>query len=225
LEKIAQTGKPLILSSGMSSLQELDETVAFLKSKNVDFSMVQCTTAYPTQPVNYGLNMIQELRNRYKVSVGFSDHSAKIETCIAAVALGAEIIEFHVVFDKRMFGPDSQSSLTIEETATLVKAIRNIEVALQNPVDKNNTAEFTSLKNIFEKSLAVNKNLKAGHLLTFNDLEAKKPKGYGIDAAKFQEIIGKVLVKDLKQWDFLSEDVLDTIPLKKGITRTDANKQ
>ena len=96
MEKIAQTGKPVILSSGMSSYEELDETVAFLKERNVDFSILQCTTAYPTQPEQYGLNVIQELKKRYNVPVGFSDHSAKIETCIAATALGASILEFHV---------------------------------------------------------------------------------------------------------------------------------
>lgn len=208
LEKIAQTGKPVILSSGMSSYEELDQTVAFLKERNVDFSILQCTTAYPTQPEQYGLNVIPELQKRYLVPVGFSDHSAKIETCIAATALGAEILEFHVVFDRQMFGPDSKSSLTIAETKDLVVAVRNIATAMSHPIDKNNTAAFTELKQIFEKSLAVNKDLPQNHLLTFDDLESKKPKGYGIDAARFQEIIGKTLNKDLKQWDFLNESDL-----------------
>lgn len=205
LEKIAQTGKPVIISSGMSSYEELDATVAFLKARKVDYSMLQCTTAYPTQPENYGLNVIQELKNRYKVKVGYSDHSAKIETCIAATALGAEILEFHVVFDKKSLGPDAKSSLTMAETTKLVKAVRNIERALKNPTDKRSNSQFTELKNIFEKSLAVNKNLPKGHILTFDDLETKKPKGYGMDASRFQEVIGKVLVKDMKQWDFLNE--------------------
>ena len=205
LEKIAQTGKLVILSSGMSSFEELDKTVAFLKDRNVDFSILQCTTAYPTQPENYGLNVIQELKNRYTVPVGFSDHSAKIETCIAATALGASILEFHVVFDRQLFGPDSKSSLTISETKELVMAVRNIATALSNPIDKNNTDAFSSLKQIFEKSLAVNKDLSKNHILTFDDLEAKKPKGFGLEASRFQEVIGKVLSRDLNQWDFLNE--------------------
>lgn len=205
LEKIAQTGKPIILSSGMSSYAELDETVAFLKERNVDFSILQCTTAYPTQPEQYGLNVIQELKNRYGVTVGFSDHSAKIETCIAATALGANILEFHVVFDRRMFGPDSKSSLTISETKDLVICVRNIRTALSNSIDKNNNEAFSPLKQIFEKSLAINKDLPKNHVLTFDDLESKKPKGFGIDASRFQEIIGKMLNKDLNQWDFLNE--------------------
>jgi N,N'-diacetyllegionaminate synthase len=205
LEKIAQTGKPVILSSGMSSYAELDQTVAFLKERKVAFSILQCTTAYPTQPENYGLNVIQELQNRYNVPVGFSDHSAKKATCIAAAALGASILEFHVVFDRQLFGPDSKSSLTISETKDLVEAVRNIATALSNPIDKNNTAEFSTLKQIFEKSLAVNKDLPKNHILTFADLESKKPRGFGIDASRFQEVIGKSLNKDLKQWDFLNE--------------------
>ena len=205
LEKIAQTGKPVILSSGMSSYAELDQTVAFLKERNVAFSILQCTTAYPTQPEQYGLNVIQELKKRYNVPIGFSDHSAKIETCIAAAALGASILEFHVVFDRQLFGPDSKSSLTIPETRDLVLAVRNIATALSHPIDKNNTAEFSTVKQIFEKSLAVNKDLPQNHILTFADLESKKPKGFGIDASRFQEVIGRPLNKDLRQWDFLNE--------------------
>ena len=209
LEKIAKTGKPVIVSSGMSSFAELDKTIDFLKERNVDFSILQCTTSYPTKPEQYGLNVIQELKKRYIVKVGFSDHSSKIETCIAAAALGAEILEFHVVFDKEMFGPDAKSSLTLTETQQLVDAVRNIEIAKQKPIDKNNNAQFSELKNIFEKSLAVNKNLTKGHVLTFNDLEAKKPKGYGILASNYQRVIGKELKNNIIKWDFLNEkDIL-----------------
>lgn len=208
LNKIAQTGKPIIISSGMSSYEELDNTVAFLRSKRADFSILQCTTAYPTQPEQYGLNIIQELRLRYNVPIGFSDHSAKPETCIAAVALGAEIIEFHAVFHKDMFGPDVSSSLSIAKIKALTAAIRNIENAQNNPVDKTDNTVFKDLKTIFEKSLAVNKDLKAGHRIAFSDLEAKKPANKGISATDFNAIVGKEIVKDLKQWDFLTiEDI------------------
>ncbi|AOW19511.1 N-acetylneuraminate synthase family protein [Urechidicola croceus] len=208
LEKIAQTGKPIIISSGMSSLSELDTTVAFLKERNLEYSILQCTTSYPTSPEQYGLNVIQELKERYQVPIGFSDHSSSIESCIAATALGAEILEFHVVFDKEMFGPDAKSSLTIAETSLLVNGVRNIEKALQNPIDKNNNFQFSDLKQIFEKSLAVNKDLDIGHVLTFSDLETKKPKGYGILASDYKNVIGKTLNKPMKKWDFLNiEDI------------------
>ena len=209
LEKIAQTGKPVIVSSGMSSLEELDNTIAFLRDRNVDVSVMQCTTAYPTNPEEYGLNVISLLKNRYQISVGFSDHSSSIEACIAAVALGAEFLEFHVVFDKDMFGPDAKASLTLNETSQLVKAIKNVAIALQNPIDKSDNSKFTELKGIFEKSLAINKNVEHGHIIRFEDLETKKPKGYGIDASLFQGVIGKRLNKDLNQWSFLNWDDLD----------------
>ena len=209
LQKIAATKKPLILSSGMSSFAELDKTVAFLKNLNVDFSILQCTTSYPTRPEKYGLNVIKELQDRYGIKVGYSDHSARVETCIAAMALGAEILEFHAVFDRQMFGPDASSSLEIEEIKELVAAVKNISLAQQYPVDKADNSEFAELKNIFEKSLAVNKDLPAGHILTFEDLESKKPKGYGMEASKFQQVIGKTLKTDLEQWDFLKKGDLE----------------
>jgi len=210
LQKIANTGKPIIISSGMSSFAELDETVAFLKEKNCEFSILQCTTSYPTAPKQFGLNVIQELKERYLVAIGFSDHSSGIEAGIAAVALGAELLEFHVVFNKEMFGPDAKSSLTFPETTQLVNAVRNIDEALQHPIDKKDNSQFAELKQIFEKSLAINKNLPKGHILTFDDLEAKKPKNYGILASKFQEVIGEKLASDMKQWDFLTKEDLES---------------
>ncbi|PKD21149.1 N-acetylneuraminate synthase [Salegentibacter salinarum] len=206
LQKIVKTGKPVIISSGMSSFEELDKTVEFLKERKVEFSILQCTTAYPTKPEDYGLNVIQQLRERYLVPVGYSDHSARTETSLAATALGAEILEFHVVFDRRNFGPDATSSLEINEIKKLVEAVKNIKTSLGHPVDKSDNSRFSDLKNIFEKSLAINKDLLTGHKLSFEDLEAKKPKGYGINALRFEEILGKELKKDMKQWEFLNEE-------------------
>ncbi len=204
LEKIIKTKKPIIISSGMSSLEELDQTVAFLKLKKATFSILQCTTSYPTKPEQYGLNVIKELKERYNVTVGYSDHSSKIETCIAAYTLGADILEFHAVFDKRIFGPDSKSSLTIDEIKSLTSAISNIEVSLNNPIDKKDNSKFKNLKDIFEKSLAVNKNMKKGDVLTFEDLEGKKPKGFGINANEFEKYLGKKINRDLIKWDFIN---------------------
>lgn len=204
LEKISQTKKPVIISSGMSSYEELDATLQFLKKRNAEFSILQCTTSYPTKPEQFGLNVIQELIEKYNVPVGFSDHSSSIGACISAVTLGAQILEFHVVFDKESKGPDAKSSLTMDETSQLVKAVEKIDIALQNPINKDDNSQFFELKQIFEKSLAVNKNLNKGHILSFSDLETKKPKGYGILASEYERVIGKELKNDLKQWDFLN---------------------
>lgn len=210
LEKISKTKKPVIISSGMSSFKELDKTVNFLKEKKVEYSILQCTTAYPTKYKQFGFNVIKELKDRYNVKVGFSDHSSSIETCIAATALGAEIIEFHVVFDKKMFGPDSKSSLTIKETKKLVKAVKKISKSLQFPINKNINNQFDDLKTIFEKSLAVNKKLLKNHIITFNDLEAKKPRNKGILANDFKSVLGKKINRDLNKWEFLNLEDLES---------------
>ena len=208
LESIAKTQKHIILSSGMSSFAELDKTVAFLKSRGATYSMLQCTTSYPTKPDVWGLNVIGELKERYKVPVGFSDHSGDIFACLAATALGAEILEFHVTFDKQMFGPDATSSLNLAEVARLAEGVKQIDTALANPIDKSDNSDYNHLKGMFEKSLAINKDLPAGHVLTLADLESKKPKGYGMNAALFEIVLGKSLKANMAKWDFLNEDDL-----------------
>lgn len=208
LEHIAATGKEIILSSGMSSLDELDQSVAFLKEKGNKLSVLQCTTSYPTAPKQWGLNVLQELKARYGLPIGFSDHSGDIYACLAATALGADVLEFHAVFDRRMFGPDAKSSLTIDQIKKLVKGVREIESALDTPIDKTDNSGFAPVKKIFEKSLAVNKNLEEGHVITYQDLETKKPAGYGISASEFKNVIGKKLRTPLKQWDFVTENNL-----------------
>nr|WP_287938030.1 N-acetylneuraminate synthase family protein [Algoriphagus sp.] len=204
LEKIAKTGKPIILSSGMSSWDEMDATISFLRKFGNPLSILQCTTAYPTNPEQWGLNVIQELKSRYSLPVGFSDHSGGIIACLAAATLGAEIFEFHVVFDKRQFGPDTKASITIDQSRELVQGIRQIKTALNHPINKAEIESFAELKQIFEKSLAINKNLKRGTIIEIDFLETKKPKGFGIPAKEFEKVIGKKLNKDLNQWDFLN---------------------
>lgn len=208
LEKITRTGKPIILSSGMSSYEELDQTIEFLKEKHVPLSIMQCTTSYPTQPEQWGLNVIQELKERYQIPVGFSDHSGDIFACLAARSIGAELLEFHVVFDKQMFGPDAGSSLTLQQIQQLVKGVRQIERANNQPVHKSNNEAFLSLKTIFEKSLAVNQDCEAGTMITFDMLESKKPKDQGIPASKFKEVIGRKLATKKSAWDFITEEDL-----------------
>lgn len=209
LEYLAKTGKPVLLSSGMSSYEELDNSVAFLKNSGTPLSVFQCTTSYPTQPENWGLNVIKELKERYGVSVGYSDHSGEIYACLFAASQGAELFEFHAVYDKSMFGPDAKSSLTPKEVSKLVKGLRQHEISLANPVDKKLNSQYAEIKGIFEKSLAVNKDLPAGHTIRIEDLETKKPKGKGIDAVEFENILGARLVRPLSKWEFLNKIDLD----------------
>ena len=208
LEKIAQTKKPVILSSGMSALGELDVAIDLFQSKKIPVSVLQCISAYPAAPVQWGLNVIGLLKERYNIPVGYSDHSGNIFACLAAAALGAEIFEFHAVFDKRMFGPDAAASIEIDDVAKLVDGIKQIQTALASPTEKNGNG-MQDMKKIFEKSLAVNQALSAGTILQFSHLEAKKPKGYGASAADFGGMIGKKLKHDKNKWDFLTEDDID----------------
>lgn len=206
LEKIAKTGKEIILSSGMSSFDELDNTINFLNTFDNKVSILQCTTKYPTNAEDIGLNVIAELKGRYALPVGLSDHSGTIYPSLAAVSLGAEILECHVVFNKKMFGPDSKASLTIEELKRLVEGVRFIDTSLTHKINKTDNSQFKELKNIFEKSLAVNKYKQKGDVITFEDLEAKKPFGYGVAAKDYKFIVGKKLTKDINKWDFIKEE-------------------
>lgn len=206
LEKMAKTGKPIILSSGMSSYHELKESIDFIKGFGNEYSVLQCTTAYPTSPEQWGLNVISELKERFDCAVGFSDHSGDIFACLAAASLGAEVFEFHVVFDKRQFGPDSPASIEIDQVGVLCKGIKAIQKALKNPIEKNDIQKYDSLKTMFGKSLSVNKDLVAGHILSFEDLESKKPGGVGIPAGQFKQVLGKELSVSLNKWDFLKEE-------------------
>ncbi|NOU51767.1 N-acetylneuraminate synthase [Pseudoalteromonas sp. JBTF-M23] len=206
LEKVCKTGKDIILSSGMSCFNELDRAVSFVQEHGNKLTLLQCTTRYPTQPEDVGLNVISEMKQRYGVDVGLSDHSGTIFPALAAVSLGASMLEAHVVFDKRMFGPDSTSSLTIDEFEMLMQGVRDISKMLSNPIDKNDISEKQELKKMFGKSLAVRKALPEGHVLTIDDLETKKPAGYGISASDFKTVLGKVLNKNMNQWAFLTKD-------------------
>lgn len=145
------------------------------------------------------------LQKRYDLPVGLSDHSGVIYPCLAAAALGASVLEFHITFDKRMFGPDSTSSLCIDDVKRLAEGVRFIEAAMGQGTEKADSSKFESLRKVFGKSLAVNKDMKAGAILSFDDLEAKKPAGHGIPAKEYQRVVGKKLNDDLGRWSFLQE--------------------
>lgn len=205
LEKLGRIGKPVILSSGMSDYAELGDALAFMEGFGTEVSLLQCTTAYPTLPAQWGLTEIPKLRERFQIPVGYSDHSGRIESSVAAFTLGASILEFHAVFDKRMFGPDAKASLEIDQVAELVSSVRNLEEAFASSHSKDDVAGFAPLKTMFGKSLAVNKDLPVGHTVTVADLESKKPGDRGISARLFQTVLGKELKRAKTKWDFLEE--------------------
>jgi len=205
LEKISKTGKPILLSSGMSSYIELNKTVDFIKGKGNHLSIFQCTTNYPSISGEWGLKLIPEFIDKYNVPIGFSDHSGDMYACLAATTLGASLLEFHAVFDKGIFGPDAKSSLTIKEIKKMVEGVVQIknDIGSSNNLKQDNS-KFKVVKSIFEKSLAINKDLKQNHIITFDDLEAKKPANKGVSASEFKSVIGKKLNRDINKWDFIN---------------------
>jgi N,N'-diacetyllegionaminate synthase len=206
LEKMARTGKLVILSSGMSDWAELDAAVNCVRENGAPVAVLQCTTAYPCPPEKLGLNVIAELRNRYHCPVGLSDHSGTIYAGIAAATLGANILEVHVTFSRECFGPDVPASITTKGLKQLVAGVSFVERALLNPVNKEAMAESLSeMKRVFGKSVVVARALPAGHLLTANDLAYKKP-GTGIPAARYKEVLGRKLCRAVAADTLLSEE-------------------
>lgn len=194
LRRVAATGAPVLLSSGMSGWEELDEAVAALRGEGAAFAVLQCTSAYPCPPERTGLNVLAELSDRYGCPVGLSDHSGAIYSSLGAVALGASILEIHVTFHAGTFGPDVPASVTFEDLRRLVEGADVISRALQNPVDKNADAEsLAPMRKIFTKSLMAKTALQAGHVLTEGDFVLKKP-GNGLPASMATRLAGAVLV-------------------------------
>ncbi|MEO0443876.1 MAG: N-acetylneuraminate synthase family protein [Pseudomonadota bacterium] len=205
LEKMAQTNKPLLFSSGMSSWKNIDDAVAIAKKYHLDYSIFQCTTSYPCPADKIGLNVIQEIQSRYACPSGLSDHSGTIYSGLAAVTLGARFLELHLTFSKECFGPDVSSSITLEQLQQLVDGVGFLLKARHQIVDKDQIAsEMQELKTLFGKSMFAKRDLKKGSKLQESDIALKKP-GTGIPAKHFSKVLGKVLLKDYTAGEQLKE--------------------
>ena len=199
LERMLQDNRPVLISTGMSSWDEIDATVAAVKQSGSPFAVFQCTTAYPTPPEKIGLNVLAELESRYNCPVGLSDHSATTYAGLAAAALGASLLEAHITFDRRMFGPDTKASLTFDELADLCRGRDFLATAAASPVDKNTEAgHLDQIRITFGKGLVAARNLHVGTVLSKEDLVLKK-NGGGLPYSALQGLIGKSLRVSLKQ--------------------------
>jgi len=206
LDAMIATGRPILLSSGMSDLVEMDKAVERVRRTGLPLAVLQCTTAYPCPPERIGLNMIPFFRDRYGCSVGLSDHSGTIYPGIAAATLGVEVVEVHVTMSRGMFGPDVPASITMEGLRQLVDGIRFVERMRASPVDKDAIAlEMAPLRAIFTKSLVAREPLSAGTVLTEAHLAGKKP-GTGIPAEQLPDFIGRVLRRDLERDEQIRAD-------------------
>ncbi len=209
LDQLIATKNPILLSTGMSSLDEVDAAVERIVYAGVPFAIFQCTSAYPCPPEKIGLNLISDFRQQYQCPVGLSDHSGKIYPGLAAATVGVNLLEVHVSFSRKMFGPDVNASLTMSELAQQVEGIRYIEKMQAHPVDKSQMAlDMRPLRDMFTKSIIVCEDLAAGTVLKRQHLTAKKP-GTGIPVRQIEEIIGRRIKKALTADTLLSEDLLE----------------
>lgn len=206
---MAKTGRPILLSTGMSTWDEIATGVAGIRDLGVAPALFQCTSRYPTPLTHVGLNVIERLQGEHDCPVGLSDHSGTPFPALAALARGADMIEVHVVFDRRMFGPDSPASLTFDELAMVVQARDAFVEMMGNPVDKDQVAdELATMRQLFTKSVAPTRALAAGEVLTAEMLTAKKP-GTGIPSAKLESLIGRRLKADVPADRLLRPEDLD----------------
>lgn len=193
LDRMCDTDRPIILSSGMSGWQEIDTAVKRVRARGNALCVMQCTTAYPCPPERVGLNVIAEMRRRYDSFVGLSDHSGTIFPAIAGATLGMEAFEVHVTFDRASFGPDVPASLTLEELAQVVSGVRFVETMLANPVDKDATSSsYDGLRNMFSQGLVAAHDLPAGSLIGPSSLSTRKPLR-GIPASQYDAVLGRRL--------------------------------
>ncbi|MBV9522969.1 MAG: N-acetylneuraminate synthase family protein [Alphaproteobacteria bacterium] len=203
LERVAATGKPVLLSSGMSSWEELDAAVATLR-RGGPILLMQCSSAYPCPPERVGLNVIAEMRARYGLPVGFSDHTMGPAAALAAVALGAVAVEKHLTFSRLMYGSDAANAMEPRDFADLAHHLREVRTMLDHPVDKSDLAPYREMKRVFEKSIVAARPLAAGAVLAAADLAFKKP-GDGISAARHRELVGRRLRRAVAADHKLSE--------------------
>lgn len=195
LDRVLKTGAPVLLSTGMSPLDEVDAAVRRVQSAGAQVGVFQCTTAYPCPPERIGLNLILEYQRRYGCWVGLSDHSATIFPGLAGAALGMDMLEIHVALTRSMFGPDVPASVTTEELRTLVDGIRFIEQMRDHPVDKDVSSQETeSLRRLFTRSLVATENLAAGTPLESRHLAVKKP-GTGLSPDQLSRVVGRRLAR------------------------------
>ena len=202
---IGQLGKAVILSSGMATMGDIEAAIDVLEragTPRAKLTVLHCTTEYPTPMSDVNLRAMQSIQSAFGVAVGYSDHTRGIEVAIAAVAMGATVIEKHFTLDRKLPGPDHQASLEPAELTAMVAAIRNIEVALGDGIKRLTSSEAKN-KPVARKSLVASREIKAGEKFTSKNITVKRP-GTGISPMRWDEIIGKKALRD-----FMADELID----------------
>lgn len=198
LEALAKTGRPVVMSTGMCEMDEIEAALRVLREHGTsDIRLLHCNTEYPTPFADVNLRAMETMRRAFGVEVGYSDHTKGIEVPIAAAALGATIIEKHFTLDRNMEGPDHKASLEPDELAAMVSAIRNIEQALGSG---EKTASPSERKNIAvaRKSIVAKRAIKAGERLTEDNLTVKRP-GSGVSPMRWRDVLGTAAIRDFEE--------------------------
>ena len=204
LRSIGSLNKKVILSTGMSDLKEIGDAIKILTNAGTlkeNITVLHANTMYPTPMEDVNLRAMQTIQNKFDVAVGYSDHTLGIEVDIAAVAMGATVIEKHFTIDKTMDGPDHKSSIDPEELNAMVSSIRNIEKALGSSIKKPSKSEKPNII-MARKSIVARKSIKKGELFTEKNITIKRP-GIGISPMKWDSIIDKVAKRDYQIDDLL----------------------
>jgi len=205
LQKIGALNKEVILSTGMATLSEIEWAISTLETagtKKERITLLHCNTAYPTPYKDVNLNAMQTLKTEFGLNIGLSDHSMGIEVPIAAVALGATVIEKHFTLDRDMPGPDHKASLNPDELSAMVSAIRNIEQALGDGAKEPSKSELENI-DIARKSIVAIQAIQKGDTFSAENLGIKRP-GTGISPTKWDEIIGSTAIKSYKKDELIS---------------------
>ena len=200
LRHIGRLGKTVILSTGMATLGEVESAIDALEqagTPRANISVLHCTTEYPTPMAEVNLRAMQSMQTAFGVKVGYSDHTPGIEVSIAAVAMGASVIEKHFTLDRNLPGPDHLASLEPEELAAMVSAIRNIEVALGDGIKRLTPSEARNAP-VMRKSILASQAIKAGEIFSANNITAKRP-GTGISPMRWDEVIGRTASRDFAE--------------------------
>ena len=204
LRHIGKLNKEIIMSTGMADIGEIEDALDILVNAGTDknnITVLHCNTEYPTPMTDVNLRAMQTIANTFKIRTGYSDHTLGIEVPVAAVALGAKVIEKHFTLDKTLPGPDHQASLEPQELKLMIESIRNIEKALGDGIKKPSKSE-TPNKTIVRKSIVAKKAIKKGEILNEENLTIKRP-GNGISPMRWDEIIGTIAQKDYEEDELL----------------------
>lgn len=211
LKHVAKKGKPIVLSTGMCDLKEIEDALGVLEENGISREQVvvlHCNTEYPTPMKDVNLLAMNHISRELGVKIGYSDHTLGIEVSVGAVALGARVIEKHFTLDRNLPGPDHAASLEPKELGALVRSVRNMELAISGSGIKEPSESELKNREIARKSIHLNKELEAGHIIQIEDLIMLRP-AIGISPMQLDEVLGKRLIRNLFKSSLINKEDLE----------------